>query len=102
MRGDRLRTLREAANLTQEELAIEIDSSEPQILRYEKNQNEPRADVLVRLAQFFSVSADYLLGLTDNPSINVDGDLNPQEAAALSAWRRGERLDAIRVIAGDN
>jgi len=102
MRGDRLRTLREAANLTQEALAAEIESSEPQIWRYENADSNPRADVLVRLAGFFSVSVDYLLGLTDNPSQNTDSQLRPREAAALSAWRRGERFDAIKVIVDDD
>ncbi len=98
MRGDRLKALREAARLTQEGLAVEVGSSEPQIWRYEKNENEPRADMLVRIARYFSVSSDYLLGLTDNPSVRIDQELKPQEAAVLSAWRRGERIEAIKVI----
>lgn len=101
MRGDRLKALREAARLTQEELASEVGSSEPQIWRYEKNESEPRADVLIRLAKYFDVSVDYLLGLTENPAINVDRDLNPQEAAALQAWRRGDVRRAIKAIVDD-
>lgn len=101
MRGDRLRALREAQGLTQEELALEVGSSEPQIWRYEKSENEPRADVLMRIAQFFNVSADYLLGLTDNSAMNINSELKAQEAAALDAWRRGERFEAIRVIVED-
>lgn len=101
MRGDRLRALREAMNLTQEELALEVESSEPQIWRYENKNSPPRSDVLARLARYFHVSADYLLGLTDNPAVKVDQNLNPQEAAVLSAWRRGDRFEAIKVIVED-
>ena len=101
MRGDRLRVLREAVNLTQEQLALEVDSSEPQIWRYENKNSPPRADVLMRLAQFFNVSTDYLLGMTDNPAVNVNHDLEPKEAAVISAWRSGHRLAAVKTIVDD-
>lgn len=98
MRGDRLRALREIAGLTQEELAAAIGSSEPQVFRYEKNKNEPGADVLIRMAQFFHVSTDYLLGLTDELPMNDKHHLTPEEVATISAWRRGDLIEAIRII----
>ncbi len=100
MRGDRLRLLREKRKLSQLDLANAVGSSEPQIWRYEHNDANPRADILKRLAEFFSVSADYLLGMTDN-SGQIDSGLSEKEKMALSAWRRGEIVEAIRVIAGD-
>lgn len=101
MRGDRLRALRESARLTQEELATEIGSSEPQIWRYEKGKSKPGADVLEKLARYFNVSADYLLGVTDDPSENLSYELKPNEAAVIDAWRRGEKYEAIKVIMDD-
>lgn len=101
MRGDRLKELREEAHLTQEELSLQLSISEPQIWRYENGESSPKADVLVRLSAFFNVSVDYLLGVSDDPSIHVGGDLSTKESAVIAAWRRGERFEAIKVIAGD-
>jgi transcriptional regulator with XRE-family HTH domain len=101
MRGDRLRDLREAAHLTQEELAQQLEISEPQVWRYEKGDSAPRADVLLKLASYFNVSSDYLLGRSSDPGMYVAGELSVKERAVISAWRRGERLEAMRVIAND-
>lgn len=102
MRGDRLKLLRENKGLTQEELAETLEISEPQIWRYENGESKPRGDVVIKFATFFGVSADYLLGLTDDVRVHIDGDLSPAERAAISAWRRGERLEAVKVIIDDN
>lgn len=101
MRGDRLRKLREQAGISQEYLASQIKGSEPQIWRYEKGEAEPRADVVVRLAEYFNVSTDYLLGVTDTEGTYMQGTLTAKEAAAIRAWRRGDFREAIKVIAND-
>jgi transcriptional regulator with XRE-family HTH domain len=101
MRGDRLRSLREAQNLTQKDLAERLHISESQIFRYEKDDIEPRADVVVKVAEYFNVTADYLLGLSEEQGVYVKSELKPQEQAAIAAWRRGERIEAIKVIVDD-
>lgn len=98
MHTDRLRTLREAHSLTQEELAIYLGISEPQVWRYEKGENQPRADILVKLSGYFNVSVDYLLGISDDPRIHIDGDLSQEEHAVISALRHGEAMEAIKII----
>lgn len=101
MRGDRLKQLRENVRLSQEELADQIGISEPQIWRYEKGESSPRADILTKLSSYFGVSADYILGISDNPVISLSGELSPKETAVISAWRHGDRSTAIKVIAND-
>jgi len=101
MRGDRLKQLREGSGLTQEELAIRISSSEPQIWRYEKNDAVPRSDVVVRLASFFNVTTDYLLGVSDELGTYFRDDLKVPERAAIEAWRHGDKVEAIKIIVGD-
>lgn len=101
MRGDRLKLLREGVGLTQEELAETLDISEPQIWRYEHGDSKPRGDVVIKFATFFGVSSDYLLGLSDDPGIYIDGDLSPKERQAIAAWRNGKKFEAIKVITGD-
>lgn len=101
MRGDRLRNLREAANISQEDLALRLGISESQIWRYENTDTAPRSDVVVQLAEFFNVSTDYLLGLADSMGVDVPStSLSPTESAILEALRRGDKIEAIRTIVG--
>lgn len=57
--------LRKEADLTQSELATRLDISQQAISKYEKEERDPDIDVLIRIAKFFNVSTDYLLGLSD-------------------------------------
>ncbi len=60
----RLRDLREDSDLTQRTLASYLHMSQSGYARYEKGENIPTS-VLVRLADFYDVSVDYLIGRTD-------------------------------------
>jgi len=60
--GKRLKELREAARLSQEELADQVGISKRSIQRYEK-KTRPDAYNLVELATYFNISMEYLLGL---------------------------------------
>ncbi|HEM5137959.1 TPA: helix-turn-helix domain-containing protein [Streptococcus suis] len=65
--GDRVRELRESKNMTQTELAEMLDmKTYTTVSKWEKNENFPKGRDLKRLAQIFSVTSDYLLGLSDN------------------------------------
>lgn len=102
IRGDRLRELRERAGLSQSELAQKLRMSEPQLWRYEHNTAEPRVNVVSRLANFFNVSTDYLLGHSDLPTPTFDDtSLSEKELAVVAALRQGERLKAIGLIVAD-
>lgn len=98
IRGDRLKALREAQGLTQRDLADQLEIGEKEIWRYENVTSNPTSLKLTKMAAFFNVSVDYLVGLTDKPSAYTGSDLSLQELAALSAWRRGDRIKAIRAI----
>ena len=58
--------MREERHLTQNEVAQQIQTSQTNIGRWEKGLNEPTASFLVRLADFFNCSVDYLLGREDD------------------------------------
>jgi len=66
--GKRLKLLREEVNLTQMQLAKLFNLSDAAINRYEKGINDPDTETVKKLASYFNVSADYLLGLTDTRS----------------------------------
>lgn len=61
----RLKDLREDRDMTQSELAALLQTTQPQIYRYEAGQRDLPLDKLVMLCRYFNVSADYFLGLPD-------------------------------------
>ncbi len=65
--SERLLTLRQAAGLNQQEVADGVQIAVRTYAYYEKGTREPLASVLARFADFYHVSADYLLGRTDKP-----------------------------------
>lgn len=60
--GERLRHLRESKGLEREELAKILNLGYHAIAKYENNERFPSQDTLVKIADFFKVSIDYLLG----------------------------------------
>lgn len=61
----RLRDLRRENNLTSRDLAKLLNVSQPTITRCENGLQEPSKKNVKKLASYFNVSSDYLLGLTD-------------------------------------
>lgn len=68
--AERFKELRQQRNLTQEEIAEEFYLNKSSISRYERGQQMPEIELLRKLAAYFDVSVDYLLGNSDN----VNGD----------------------------
>ena len=62
---DRIRNLREDADLTQAEVGEQINVPQRTYAYYERGERMIPPQVLIALAQFHRVSVDYLLGLTD-------------------------------------
>lgn len=63
--GQRLAALRKEKGLSQAQLAKLLNMGQSTIAMYEKDRRRPDAETLRRLAEFFQISVDYLLGLTD-------------------------------------
>lgn len=83
--GERVQSLRRRHNITQEELGKIIDVSAVSIGGWERGTRYPSAEAIVSLANFFHVSADYLLGVSNNKS--DDFLLSRQEGLLLSSYR---------------
>ncbi len=62
----RLKMLRQKHRLTQSDLAEILELKPTAISNYESERNEPSFGKLIALAQYFDVSCDYLLGVTDS------------------------------------
>ena len=66
----RIRDLREDRDLTQTQLAKEINVSQRTYSYYENGERTIPPEVLIALAKFYNVSVDYILELSDNPIPN--------------------------------
>ena len=61
----RLRDLREDHDLSQQQVADFLQMKQPQYSRYERGLRDIPTDILIRLAQLYQTSTDYILGLTN-------------------------------------
>ncbi len=66
----RLKYLRESELLSQTEVANAIFVAQRTYSYYENEQHDIPTATLIRLADFYDVSVDYILGRTDNPKLN--------------------------------
>jgi transcriptional regulator with XRE-family HTH domain len=66
----RLKDLREDNDKTQKQVAEILFITQQQYSLYEKGYREIPSSALITLANFYGVSVDYILGLTDNPTKN--------------------------------
>lgn len=65
---DNFKKLRESKNITQVKLSIDLGVSQELISRYEVGASFPQPNMLIKLANYFNCSVDYLLGITDIPT----------------------------------
>lgn len=64
--GERLKDLRNLQPITQTRLAEDLGVTINTISNWETGRQMPATDMMIRIADYFNVSADYLVGLTDN------------------------------------
>ncbi len=114
---ERLKNLRTSFGLTQTKLAEKLNYGCSAISNYESGRNQPSIEDLKKLASFFNVSMDYLLGISDikNPYndkfLSFDFDifkekmilLNPSELSELELFLdyliyRSERLQSKTLL----
>ena len=73
MLGARINELRIASGWSQVQLAEKLNISKQTVSNWENDNIQPSIEMLVRIANLFSVSTDYLLGLDNLTHINVEG-----------------------------
>lgn len=93
--GELIKDLRQNRDLTQREVAENVEISRSVLSQYENNFVEPTAYVVKRFAEFFDVTADYLLGLEDDFGARTATNAAPmreslteKERALLEAFRQ--------------
>lgn len=96
---DRLIKLRKELNLTQEELAQKIGYTRTAISAWEIGRNEPSNADIIKLAEYFGVSTDYLLGKTDIRNIEEDFKFAyHKETEGLSDEEIKEALEFYKLV----
>ena len=96
---DRLRSLRADRKLSQRELAVKIGSSQKAIDNWEKSVSDPSGSAVVKLADFFGCSTDYLLNREDElGQINVNSDLTSGQQELLFYFDRCEKKEKANIL----
>lgn len=89
--GNRLSELRKKKGISQYKLADELGFSRGQIANYEQGSREPDYSTLLKIAEYFNVSTDYLLGKEefDNRDLlaaHIDDDLTEEERIEIEKY----------------
>ena len=114
--NERLKRCRNLIGLTQEQIAIELGIKRPTYTKYETGENLPDYNTLIKLAELFNVTTDYLLGRESNkiPPENVGENikrsckeiirliekhgLDPNELFDIRKWRYLNREEVQDII----
>ncbi|MBO4108674.1 helix-turn-helix domain-containing protein [Streptococcus suis] len=112
MFSERLKQLRKEAGLTQKNIADNFNTSPQSYAQWEKGLRSPSKESLEKLADFFNISTDYLLGNSDirNPEEEIDLDdfemlyrntskgMSTEEKSQLEADLKNFLLERKRLI----
>lgn len=95
--SERLLQLREKFDLKQVELADKINLKSSAVSKYEKGLTQPNIDTLIKLAEIFSVSVDYLVGISDISNPYTSENFTPKEANLILKFRKLSKENQIRI-----
>lgn len=73
MIANRIKILREQSKFTQADLAKKLGITRSSVNAWEMGVSVPSTQYLVEIAKIFNVSTDYLLGISKNSAINLEG-----------------------------
>lgn len=86
---NRLKALREDRDLRQIDVANATGIDQRTLSNYETGKTNPDSYAIIKLAQFYNVSCDYLLGVTDENITNM-------KDVALELAKISDRIEALR------
>lgn len=101
MIGQRLSLLRKEKKKRQEDIAKVIGITRPAYTAYEKGKRSPDYDTLIKLAAYYNVTTDYLLGISDERDekiLNYFGDIE-KRLLQLNEEEREKYLERIKAYA---
>lgn len=100
MFGIRLRRLREARGMTQQELATILNKTPKAVGLYESDQRQPKFEDLITLSSFFGVTTDYLLGvkIEESPPATNEADSRLSMITEVLKLFSDSELDEINLF----
>lgn len=98
-----LKALREEAGISQKQLAELIGTSQQSINKYENHKIEPDVDTMIRIADYFETSVDYLIGhspIRRKLEQIYPYDLNADEGRLIEQYRRltEKQRDSVQTV----
>lgn len=72
MYGQRLKELRLENNLSQQKLALALQTTQKSISKYETEFLDLSTEMIIKICTYFNISADYLLGLEDETGAKIN------------------------------
>ncbi len=103
--GQRIKELRKERGISMMALAGAIGVSDTAVCKWENQTSEPKLSYIIRLAEFFNCSADYIIGRSDDLGAYVgQDDLTAEEKQLLSSFRtlddkmRGLVTQTVKMI----
>ena len=94
--GKRIKEMRESKQITQEQLGLIIDVTKVSICGYEKGHKNPNLSTLIKLADYFEVSTDFLLGRDINVINEDEGtyqvSISREDLKILEALKKSKPL----------
>lgn len=95
----RIKELREARKLNQQGLAVELNVSQAMISKYELGISEPDICTIRKIAEFFGVSSDYLLEISNEKYVVSPYRLSDDEKEVLFGFKRLNSIQKEKLMA---
>lgn len=96
---NRIKELRESRGMNQQRLAIELNVSQAMISKYELGISEPDITTIKQIADFFGVSADYLLEISDEKMCVSSDTFTDEERELLFGFKHLDTLKRAKLLA---
>ena len=90
--SNRIKQLREEINMTQIRLSIELDVTQETVSGYENGKYYPSVKSLLKMAELFNSSIDYILGFSDIKRAVSNEDLSQDEVRIINLYRKMDKV----------
>ena len=95
---NRIKALREEKSMTQVRLSIELEVTQETISAYEIGKHYPSAKSLIRMAELFEASIDYIMGLSPVRKMLSEKGLSEDETKLILFYRKLNKTKKEKVI----
>lgn len=95
---DRLKELRTGAGLTQQDVAKLLGVERSTYVKYERGSSDPPTSTLIRLADYFGVSVDFIIGHTPSLSSVMPPKVSKNDISILEKFHSLDKMAQARIL----